>query len=400
MSNVGFYFTGKLPICKCNGSPRVKLLTVKKPGPNCGKEFFCCSVRPEDGGCKFFAWHPLEYGKAKDTFKNGKCKRCGFYGCASSSMCRKEYTYGGIPIPKEWENAKFVEYVEGFENNEEDVGEQATFEEVNINNNNNNKVTSSNFVSKDEEKDNPSILKKMKKEENEVPWKSIPEITHIQSIIDFVKNDTKDKDQFHDFSHSQRVATTAMEIINAWSDKLEEGKEEKQNEEERIQAPFSNSQIKVVIFASYFQYLVDENEEEEDKVAKFLEQYCTEKELTDILDIVFNTSLEKEIEKGYPSHLTKSLVQLRDIVSDSEKIDHLGRGGEKRYLEKFRLENKDKDEDFHFKLFIEKCQKELLLLMNNYIVTEEGKKLSKKGHEYLESVVDNYLRVEQRHSQN
>ena len=385
MSNSNLHtYTSTLPICRCSGQPEVRIQTVKKQGPNNGKEFFCCSIPKENGGCNFFKFNPMEYGKDKRTFTSGKCKRCGNYGCKVLSSCNKKYTYGGIPIPKNWKDVEFVEYSREHIDEEEEEGPHDYIEGQG---------------NGQEYEETDQVSKKSKVEKEEVPWKSIPQISNIQDVIQFVKEGTKDYDSSHDFSHAQRVANTAMEIINLWADRLEEGNGNNNDTSEKIIAPLSNSQIKVVIYSSYLHDLCDSKytspEESKEKVVNFLKKVCNDKEIVDIMDIIFNMSFSKEKKEGYPSHLSKGVLTLRDIVSDSDKIDALGKGGMERCIEYSHKIHPDEDDpDFHYKKFIEHCKEKLLLLKDNYIRTEEGKKIAERGHKYLEGVVEEYSKAE------
>lgn len=93
-------------LCKCGITPRV--LTVKKEGPNTGREFYSCN------NCNFFKWKTPRYNPK--IFKAGTCYRCGRWGCASPKgtyefsgtrdavECKEEKDFFGNEIPEDWAN--------------------------------------------------------------------------------------------------------------------------------------------------------------------------------------------------------------------------------------------------------------------------------------------------------
>lgn len=214
--------------------------------------------------------------------------------------------------------------------------------------------------------------------EYETPPDSIYQIKGIDLVISFVKEQTRDYDTSHDYYHAERVATTSFSIMKEMHDH-----------------PFTSSETKVVIFSSFVHDVCDRKyidpEEGKKKIERFLGEngLCSKDEVDDILLIIDNMSFSKEVKQGYPEHLREDLKLLRDIVSDSDKIDALGERGKDRCIEVSKKFHPNESHEVYLRMLKEHCKEKLLLLKDNYIRTFPGKRLSEEGHNYLLNFIKN-----------
>lgn len=84
------FVTTLKPLCRCK--KEMKLLQVKKNGPNQGKYFYTCDQK----GCNSFHWYPPVFDN--EEYKNGTCYRCGRWGCDATD-CDETHNWFGVPIP-------------------------------------------------------------------------------------------------------------------------------------------------------------------------------------------------------------------------------------------------------------------------------------------------------------
>lgn len=84
------------PVCRCEPTKNCVKRTVRKMGPNKGRQFWTCQT----GACKQFLWHPIE----QKEYRQGTCDRCGRYSKANPSAecnsltCTQTHDYFGAPI--------------------------------------------------------------------------------------------------------------------------------------------------------------------------------------------------------------------------------------------------------------------------------------------------------------
>ncbi|GKT28339.1 Hypothetical protein, putative [Aduncisulcus paluster] len=107
-----------------------------------------------------------------------------------------------------------------------------------------------------------------------------------------------------------------------------------------------------------------------------------------ILDTIDAISFSKEKKRGkrwFVAELGKYWVQIRDIVSDSDKIDALGAIGVQRARqftkERYSMRGKEISEVDLIKEVIEHAEEKLLRLMDEYVVTVPGKHLCRPKHD-------------------
>jgi uncharacterized protein len=85
---------------------------------------------------------------------------------------------------------------------------------------------------------------------------------------------------------------------------------------------------------------------------------------------------------------------IRNIVSDADKIDALGKIGIERCFQYSKATNSDLSDEDYIKNVIKHCDEKLLLLLPKYIKTEIGKMIAKPLHDeiqdwYNKKITDN-----------
>ncbi len=200
------------------------------------------------------------------------------------------------------------------------------------------------------------------------------------NIEDFVKTETSEYDESHDFNHALAVVnnTKTIAIYTILSDLDDD----------------DFDSINVLIMAAYLHdvcdHKYDNSEEKQNRLYEYINQNSTEKEATVIIDIIENMSFSKQRDLK-----TKDLgiyQILLNIVSDADKLEAIGQVGIDRCIAYTKtLDNElvteqepdgllqatelvQQQEKNISELVKKHCYDKLLLLKDQYIRTSKGKK--------------------------
>jgi len=120
-----------------------------------------------------------------------------------------------------------------------------------------------------------------------------------------------------------------------------------------------------------------------------MELLSSEEGVTEVLDIAENTSFSKE-KKGLLKELPPLVQELRNVVSDGDKLEAIGFDGIAR---SYMFQEVFKPGDSHanwLKDTVEHCYEKLLLLREHYIRTPEGKELGLALQSEMELFCERY----------
>lgn len=210
-------------------------------------------------------------------------------------------------------------------------------------------------------------------------------------LINIAKYMYKGRDRSHGINHALCVRNNALKI----------------SEELKIKDPLTL--IKIEAAALYHdvwdnKYIIPNSEEHLTKKYeledRLINTYFSEHDIQDIMIIIDNISLSKEMaQRNNPEVLKPNLKHLqfmRDIVSDADKLEMLGHSGIDRVFQfEHYMVNNDKNlnhENFK-KVFVEIYNRKLkFLIRDNYIVTEPGRKLAEPLMKYTEEYVNSIIK--------
>jgi HD superfamily phosphodiesterase len=213
-------------------------------------------------------------------------------------------------------------------------------------------------------------------------------------LSNFVKETCADRDESHGHEHMYKVACNTLIMMPYFE--------------------LSTMDKMICITCAWLHdvcdHKYDPSDELTDKLKRFLDDIFTNVELTDlIVNIIDRISYSKE-NKEYVKGVTydnldwhtvlvyngKSYVEIRNIVSDADKLEALGEIGAKRCIQYIVERNyhdvsiEDIDDeacDIIRNLFIEHCDEKLLRLKDDFVHTKAGKLYAKFGHKALEGAI-------------
>ena len=123
-------------------------------------------------------------------------------------------------------------------------------------------------------------------------------------------------------------------------------------------------------------------EEKREILKKFLDAVVTI-ERQNIQWVIDNISYSKEVRNGYPEHTDPIVQQVRDIVSDADKLEAIGNIGIERCKQYTMAFNSNLTEEELVAEVIKHCNEKLLRLSEHFIRTKKGKELAAPLHQQI-----------------
>ena len=188
--------------------------------------------------------------------------------------------------------------------------------------------------------------------------------TPITDITNMCQALTSDYDESHNLDHHKAVFNDAINIATHF-----------EPSEEMTNSPFYRDLIIMVTYASLLHDTID-HKYPDNLEYKRKELFCfifnnTGILARDIIWIIENISYSKEVKNGYPFH-DKLIVQLaRDVVSDADKLQAIGKVGLERCRIYEKSINPNGSAEDHEKKVKAHCEEKLLHL-HKYIRTFYG----------------------------
>mmetsp|Transcript_24091 Transcript_24091/g.37177 ORF Transcript_24091/g.37177 Transcript_24091/m.37177 type:complete len:242 (-) Transcript_24091:91-816(-) len=109
-----------------------------------------------------------------------------------------------------------------------------------------------------------------------------------------------------------------------------------------------------------------------------------------VLDIIENVSFSKEKKGRLDTTLSADVMELRNVVSDADKLEAIGQVGLERCIAyKRELCPNDSEEDI-MRDVAKHCDEKLLLLLPEYFRTKGGKVLGKEPHQFMVNWRENW----------
>ena len=187
-----------------------------------------------------------------------------------------------------------------------------------------------------------------------------------EELTKFVREICKDRDASHGLSHMERVTKTTLFIFNMM-DK-------------------HHDLLKLVMTVAWLHdvpdHKYDKNKLNYYKMIKFLQENdYTETEIKLISNIIPRISYSREAKVGsddWKEILGEKGLFIRNVVSDADKLDAIGKFGLQRCIDFYEHKNMSKENILsEIKLH---TKDKLIKLKDHYIRTEYGKQLAKTAH--------------------
>ena len=221
-------------------------------------------------------------------------------------------------------------------------------------------------------------------------------------LINFVTEILSDRDESHGIVHAYRVKNFASDIYIAEYMRNIIGIENYSKSSEEIMREKNIIDI-IAMLHDVADHKYDIDGKNQLKMRKFLqllvdEKYIEDGDINKIIATIERISFSREKKYGdndWQEKLGDEWIYIRNIVSDADKLDALGKKGLERCIEYSRsiinVEDGDKVEDKVKENVMQHADDKLLLLKDKYIRTFEGKKLAEKLHDELVDELEKYI---------
>lgn len=189
-----------------------------------------------------------------------------------------------------------------------------------------------------------------------------------QKCYDFVSHATHDRDESHGVFHAEKVRNTAVAIFAT------------------IYTAAHRDEFNIVRLAAWLHDVADHKYNVSTDVVK---EFLTKEypQYTDqVLNIIENISFTKEVSKGL--NVRPELLQLRNCVSDADKLEAIGRVGYERCVQFNTHKYPDHTPEQIREGIRKHADEKLLLLKDHYIHTDAGKKLAEPLHQELLEILN------------
>jgi HD superfamily phosphodiesterase len=199
-----------------------------------------------------------------------------------------------------------------------------------------------------------------------------------EEACEYCEELTRDYDVSHNIKHHLVVFQNALRIV------------EQMSPGELSDDPYFSS---FVLYSCIFHDVLDHKypkkmEEKRKGVTDFLipKVGCR---WTEIMWIIDNMSYSKEKENGYQTHSNQMVMLVRDICSDADKLEAIGKIGLDRCFFFQKIHNPLENEEYIRSLVVSHCLEKLVFLKDNYIRTAVGKKMAEPRHEVILDFIKN-----------
>ena len=204
-------------------------------------------------------------------------------------------------------------------------------------------------------------------------------------LDNFVKKTVEGRDESHGHSHMEKVALNSIKILLKLDDL----------------SLLTENNYKLIVFTSWLHDISDHKYDSNGKLKSirdnFIKYFCNDSETNLIIDIIESISYskeKKEIDRGTPIDWKKKFGEyqlIRNIVSDADKLEAIGKIGIIRCIEysnhKNKLKYKNKSVEEINKIVKDDVNKhaeeKLLKLKDDFIHTKSGKELAQILHNEL-----------------
>lgn len=217
-------------------------------------------------------------------------------------------------------------------------------------------------------------------------------INHLShEVAHFVKISCVGRDASHGFEHAQAVVRNAVVIAGALPD-------------------MSIDDMRIIILAAWLHDVADHKYDQDGTLKKNVEKFLLKHAPQDyqlILNIIDRVSYSKEVKARSQATIDWHIVlgdrgmRLRDIVSDADKLEALGRQGLERcklYAQHYYAEKYGKEitPELLSKYVHDHAEEKLLRLKDHFIRTEPGKRLAEPLHGELIEALAELLPLEEK----
>lgn len=198
----------------------------------------------------------------------------------------------------------------------------------------------------------------------------------VEKLERFVKTTCKGRDDTHGFKHMKKVAENAIKIY----------------EEEYTSQSDASLYRKDILIVAYLHDVCDHKYDRDGTLKNKVKQFLKDElDLTSglcewYLDIIDRISYSREVKFGsskWESELTSYGVEIRNIVSDADKLEAIGKVGIDRCREFILEKYPDLSKDEVNKKILEHAEEKLLLIKDKFIRTNAGKRLAEPLHEEM-----------------
>jgi uncharacterized protein len=201
----------------------------------------------------------------------------------------------------------------------------------------------------------------------------------IYNVCHTVRDIVKNWDMSHDYNHARRVGLEAMKICC--------------EEKPSIEGLTEEEIVLTAVVAGLVHDVIDHKYHTRGALTvyylcqKLLDCGVEDKILEGVVKIIENMSFSHEKKFGVNYHELGHWGPLRDIVSDADKIDALGKIGIERCAAYCRSLHPERSDELIVADVVEHCHDKLLRLTPTYIKTVSGKKIALPLHQEIVSWV-------------
>lgn len=210
----------------------------------------------------------------------------------------------------------------------------------------------------------------------------------IDQLSSFVQTVCKDRDESHGWHHMKKVYENSKQIM----DKMDKVKR------------YTDNNIREMVYICAWLHDVNDHKYDHDNtLTNTIYEFLSSTLLYDdtkialILNIISRVSFSKEVKTGsddWLSVLGEIGVLVRDIVSDADKLEAIGKSGierciaftKERYMENYEVE-------IPYEAMVANVKKhaneKLLILKNRYIRTSVAKKMAEPLHNEMVNMLNN-----------
>lgn len=188
----------------------------------------------------------------------------------------------------------------------------------------------------------------------------------FNEIYEFVKISTSSFDESHNIDHAIAVYNNTLKIAETFKTQFQ-------------------LDYDILTYTAMCHDICDHkyvNSIQPEVLTNFITNKIGEEKCNRVMNIINNISFSKQI-KGLRKQLSYPDYIYLDIVSDADRLEAIGQIGIDRCIAYTEATGGNVPKDV-----IKHCHEKLLLLKDQYIVTEKGKKLAEPLHDVIQDYVD------------
>ncbi|AYV78160.1 MAG: metal dependent phosphohydrolase [Edafosvirus sp.] len=211
------------------------------------------------------------------------------------------------------------------------------------------------------------------------------------TVCEFVIKECDGRDESHGFNHMKTVAMIAIDILEQEIDRMQITDNEK-----------INKYIEMVIIVALLHDVADHKYDKDGKIKKNIINFLNKtvpddaELITDIIDRISYSKENKAIKNNEKLDWEEKLGQdglfIRNIVSDADKLEAIGKKGIDRCVEYTKVIDGNNLSEIEInKKVVEHAKEKLLRLKDEFIRTPSGKEMAEPLHNEMILELNNLI---------